>query len=46
MPDAHSFSVETLEDHENCMKSADWGVLNQEWGAFLEKEEVNLRSFL
>ncbi len=35
------FSWETVEDHENCMKSEDWGKLNEEWNAFLGKDDVS-----
>ena len=34
------FQWESLEDHENCMKSADWEGINPEWQAFLGQEDV------
>lgn len=35
------FQWASLEDHENCMKSPDWGALNEEWGSFMGREDVN-----
>ncbi len=34
------FKWKTVEDHQNCMTSPDWGDLTKEWEDFVAEDEV------